>query len=214
MKLWPIIILSIVIMSRSYSQDERSYKKLFIEKDSKEGKYILKQPYTWQIKGSLYNFDINGDGILESFYMSKKDAEDWFVVLDDNQNKIFESHLLPRGFGSHLFKINLRILSPKSKVLILHFFDGHVGKVQFYSSITLYFITFEKNDLKTMKMYKGPQIWDEKFTLRNHYHRRYYKVDVFDYNKDGIREISIHHHDIARIYYYKGFGRWTNSMKL
>src|SRR5690606_30569035 len=105
--------------------------------------------------------------------------------------KIFEAKLLAMGGDSALYKIKLVSLSPKVRALILFLDEGKTEGRRFESTARIFVLSFENNDLNTLKLVRGPHFFQEKEAQRDQYFRREYQVNVVDLDNDGVKEISV-----------------------
>lgn len=194
------------------AQDERFMRKLFsgelhnssVRPDLKEYKIRTVSPF--------YAIDLNEDGLDEHVIVEKKDGEDWIHIYGVTKLRIKSFQLEPAGVDSKLYRISLRKISSKTKVLLLHFYEGYNKYLGFYGSVRLYFVTIDFNNLRTLSIFKGPSIWEEGMDFRKRYHRRNLKYSLYDFNGDGIREIVVKHHLISRVYFYTDFyGKWKSK---
>ncbi len=193
------------------AQDERSFNRVFRGMYGARQEHIRDFPYKWKVDTPMYNIDFNRDGLQEKFYVSKRDMEDWLTVLNINNHKIFEYQFMPKGHDATAYKIVAKYLSKKYRVFIIYYYEGHTEHVKLNSSTRLYFLTIDRGDLHSLKMFAGPRIWVESYEFPDHYRRREYRVDVHDYNNDGQKDISIKFGTINRIYNYLGSGRWKKN---
>lgn len=192
-----------------FAQDERFYRELlagealsnFVEKPE-----IVVTPIS--VSGKLYQVDLNGDGLAEKLQPLKKDGVDALAVLDSQGNEIFLAQLWSSGGESAIRKLRLVHLSPTVKCLIIFLDEGVTQGRHFESTGRISLLSFEDNDLKTLKLTQGPHIFHEKEAPRDQYLRRSYNVDVTDLNEDGVREIVVHYNHIQRIMMYQGKGNW------
>ncbi len=142
--------------------------------------------------------------------MEKRDGIDFFIVQDSSGKNISELKLNAKGLDSVLYKIQLKTLSPETDALILFFDEGHSGNVIFQSTARIYMATIDKRNLEKISFQKGPAFQYEKERPVDQYSRRYYNVSVYDFNKDGTKEVAVSYNDIQRIYFYLGKGRWKS----
>lgn len=190
------------------AQDERFFREIYTDKlknrnlniDTRKRKVIVRSP--------LYQLDINDDGLTESLISEKQDNEDYFVIENFRGQVIFRERLYATGAKASLYKIGWSRIHKKSKVLILHFFEGYTRSTKFEGIARLYFVTIDNNDIDSLKMTKGPYMWHEFEKPRETFWRRAFKVNVLDYNKDGVREVSVNFNKINSLYFYKGGGEW------
>lgn len=206
--LFTLILLCSVL--NAFAADERTFRKAFSGELAKE-KEPPKKGYKWKVASPFYSIDLTEDDIEESIGFEKKDGEDWVHFLDMFKKPSKSFQLFPLGQGSKLYKVSLRRLSKKSKVLILYYYEGSNESVDFTSTARLYFVTIDNNQLRTMKIFKGPYFLYEKDEHPEHYHRRKFEVGLYDYNKDGIQEIFVKYSKISRIYAYLGKGKWAQK---
>ncbi len=202
--LWATVFLGSL---SCYAQDERYFVDLFsqdIRKKTEEQNKV----YKFRAASPFYRLDLNGDGKEEAFVLEKKDGEDWFHLHNGEGKRIYSSQMAPEGLDSRVHKINVRMISPITKVLILSFYEGHFGHIDFKSTERLYFLTIDNKDLATVKLSMGPTVWDE-VTKKNHYHQRRYEPFLYDYNNDGVKEIAVKHQHITRVFMYRDKGNWT-----
>lgn len=203
-----LALLFCFALGLAQAQDEKFIRQILTQNLKKNVEEGADAAYHWQVHSGAYNFDLDNDGLQEKFYLSKKDGQDWITLLDYTGKKIFEKKLQAKGHGSVLYKIRLVSLSPAHKALLLHFYEGHSSFVNTYGSARFYFITWDNNNLDTLAMFEGPSFFDEEKLGDKHYHRREYKLNVYDYNRDGIKEVSVRFNLIERIYFYQGKGQW------
>lgn len=190
------------------AQDERDFRSVFT---GNIGKKVDRQgdvKYKWKVNTPFYQLDLTGDNIEESIGFEKKDGEDWIHFLDLLKRPFKSFRFDPKGGDSRLYKIQMRKISSTSKVLILYYFEGKTKAVDYISTARLYFVTIDNNMLSTIKMYKGPYYLYEKEEHPEHYHRRRFQVGIYDFNKDGIKEIYTKYHKIVRVFTYRGNGKW------
>ena len=138
----------------------------------------------------------------------KRDGADWIEIRGGNKAHLFEAKLFAMGSESSLYKIKLVSLSRKVRALILFLDEGFSAGKEFESTGRIFVISYEDNDLSTMKIAQGPHMFHEKESVRDMYYRRDYQVNVVDFNKDGIKEISVQFNHIQRIMQYLGKGEW------
>ena len=203
------LFLSILFKSDpTMAQDERFYRKIFTG-NLRPSKSQISQMNDFKnvISSSIYKVDLNRDGVDEGIILEKKDGNDYIKIVDNIGRSWFEYRLETLGTESKVYKIMLKSLTKDSDVLIVHFYEGAIESSVFEASARLYFISIDKRDLKSLKIFKGPHYWHEK-EVGYKYWNRFYNVNVFDYNKDGRKEISVNYNKIARIYFYLGYGRW------
>ena len=202
MKLLAVLFL---IHTALYAQDERFFRGIFTDElQNKPASPITKV----QVSSPEYAVDLNRDGVAERISVEKRDGADYFLVKDRFGDTKLEARLFAKGVNSKLFKVHLKTLSTGVDALILHFDEGSSGTAVFQSTARLYLVTIEDRNLEKMYLQKGPAFYYEKEILDLLYARRYYNVNVMDFNNDGIREVAVAYNNIQRIYFYLGKGRW------
>ena len=200
------ILFSALLSSFSlYAQDERYYRKIFTGELEDKTKEVFR--YKVIVKSPRYEIDLNQDGSLESIRVEKRDGFDFFVVYDEFGKELLNQNLPAIGARSRLLKVDLKGINKKVNSLILHFYEGATEATNFEAMAKLFFVTFEKDDLKKITFQSGPHFFHEKLK-GNQYLNRRYSVNLIDYNKDGSREISISYNKISRIYFYGRNGIW------
>lgn len=195
----------------SVAQDERFFRQMLgddLYSQENVSKVKLDTYHQFNVKGASYKLDLNGDGIEESLQPQKRDGVDWLEIRDSSERVIFEAKLLAMGGESVLYKMKLVYLSKKVRTLILFLDEGLTKGRRVESTAQVYFLSYENNNLKTLKLTSGPHYFHEKEAQREQYWRREYSVNVYDIDQDGTREIAIQYNHIQRIYRYLGNGEW------
>jgi hypothetical protein len=144
---------------------------------------------------------------METIRVEKKDGFDFFLIFDQFGREIFNKRLPAIGANSRLLKVDLKSITKDVNTLILHFYEGAIDSTKFEATAKLFFVTFDKNDLKKIKFFNGPHFFHEKEKGSQYFNRRY-SVNTIDYNNDGSREISVSYNKISRIYFYTSTGEW------
>lgn len=201
-----IIFFGITISSKSFSQDELEFRKIISGVQLKSN--VLETDFKYVVKSPDYQIDFDGDGLLESFQIIKADGCDIVEIKDYNGKLLFQSKLISSGRESSVYQMNVYKLSKSAKAIVLHYYEGFNKYLTFSGSARLYFLTMDNNQLQSFKMFKGPVFWLEEKDHFERYRQRNYELNVTDYNGDGIREISVKHKKIARVYFYRGHGNW------
>ena len=193
----------------SWAQDERLYRQI-LSGDLPQDKEIKTEPplHQFNVLGTNYRVDLNSDGIEEIIEPQKRDGVDWIEIRNSSRGKIFEAKLFAMGGESTLYKIKMVHLSAKARALILFMDEGITNGKGFESTGRIFLVSYDNNDLATMKLTEGPHFFQEKEKQREQYFRRDYSVNVYDMDKDGIRDIAIEYNHIQRIMQYKGNGEW------
>lgn len=199
------IILKFIGGTELLAQDERYYRKIFTGELEDRSKQTIQ--YKVVVRSPRYEVDLNQDGKNESLRIEKKDNEDFFIIYDDFGRELLNKKLPAIGARSRILKIDLKSINKNINSLILHFYEGSTEATNFEAMAKLFFVTFDKRDLKKMKFQAGPHFFHEKVKGKQYLNRRY-SVNVIDYNKDGSREISISYNKISRIYFYGKNGLW------
>lgn len=193
------------------AQDERFFRRILSgELIESERPPVFEKTYHFVAQSPLYEIDLNGDKKKEALSYEIKDGEHWINIFSASDGKkiIFQGKMETAGKDASLFKISLRELSSKLKVLILFFYEGNSQYLDFNGTGRVYLITFEKNDLSTLHLSPGPAFFQEKEQRNLGYYQRNYAVEIFDYNKDGVRELTVKHGHISRVMMYLGGGKW------
>ncbi len=204
-----IFIISIVGLCQSvWAQDERFVRKLLSGDLGIEGVDQDKPKPHFNVVSPLYEIDLNGDDRVESIVIEKKDSEDWLHIQSYERKIIYSLRFVRKGWESDVYKINLRKLSPTTHVLLIRYYEGHNQGDNFTGTARLYAISWENNDLSTIKSVRGPEIWDEFKDSKIHYHQRPQVVSLNDLDSDGFKEISVRHHLSTKVMKYLGKGEW------
>jgi hypothetical protein len=201
-----IALLSLFLISTaSLAQDERFYRKIFTGELTDKTQEAIQ--YKVIVRSPRYEIDLNQDKIMETIRVEKKDGFDFFLIFDQFGREIFNKRLPAIGANSRLLKVDLKSITKKVNTLILHFYEGAIDSTKFEATAKLFFVTFDKNDLKKIKFFNGPHFFHEKEKGSQYFNRRY-SVNTIDYNNDGSREISVSYNKISRIYFYTSTGEW------
>lgn len=202
-------IFSILMFSVSiFAQDERFFRDIYTGKLKDLNLKIDRNKRKVVVNSGLYQMDINDDGLPESLVYSKKDNEDYFEIYNFRGQLIFKTFLQATGEQASLYKINFVNISKNVRALVLHFFEGMTRSTRFEGIARLYVVSLENNDLESLTAFKGPHFFHEYEKVRDFYWRRAFKVNVLDYDKDGIKEISANYKTTTSILRYKGRGQW------
>lgn len=195
-----------------FAQDETFIRKLFLGefKEKVDRQKSLNEKYS--VYSPLYEFDIDRDNRNEKFVYRFIDGALWFHILDYRNRKIFNYEFDTNGLHARLFRIRIRQLSPAVRVFVLYFYDGFASYLEYKGNARAYFLTIERDNIKSLSMYKGPAIWEEHKDSRVHYHQRAFDLHFVDYNKDGMKEIAFDFYGITRVFMYRGDGRWATPL--
>ena len=207
---WIIFIFLVAAMhaTETWSQDERTFRELLLYQAKKDQENAKKPEYDYKVTGNRYFLDLTGDDRPESFFVAKRDGQDWVEFFDNKNEKLYEFKFDTVGSWSRVYRVQKRKISETSNVLIFYFFEGITRYVNFRGSARVYFLSWDGDDLSTLNMFKGPYVWDEQRTFRNHYHQRKSEVSMYDFNNDDVREIAVRYGSITRVFKYMGKGSW------
>lgn len=206
---WFVFLLCSLSFQLGFAQDERYFRQVLSGKLPKLFEQERVDPTPELVfKGPFYHIDLNGDGIEETIQPQFKNGQNWIEIRNSSQNKLFEAKLWSMGGDGQLYKIKLVHLSSKVKTLILFLDEGSTTGKRFESTARIFLLSFENNDLSTLKLAIGPHFYHEKEAQRDQYLRRDYMVNVYDIDQDGMRDIAIQYNHIQRILRYKGEGEW------
>lgn len=192
------------------SQDERYYRDIFTGDINKNLKKDFK--YKVEVMSPKYMIDLTRDGVEDSLQVVKKDGVDFIRINNSHGKLMFEQKLEVKGKRSRIFKAHLRKVSSSADVLVLHYYEGHNEAAIFEGSARLYFVTIRGRSLKKISMTKGPFFWSERESAADKYFkywRKRYQVNILDYNKDGINEISVSFYKSSQVYFYLSDGAWS-----
>jgi len=204
-------LLFLLFSTPMRAQDERYYRQMLSGSlpDFNADKVRPKEKVHYLFESPAYRIDLNNDGIEEYIQSAKRDGVDWIQIIDFSGRKVFESKLFAMGAESSLYKIRLMQISPDVRVLILFLDEGKTQSVRFESTARIFVLSYEKNDLSSLKLSQGPHFYHEREAQREQYGRRHYDVNIVDFDGDGIKEISIQYNHIQRMMKYKGRGEWS-----
>ena len=206
-----LLLIFFSLNSKVLAQDERFFRQILTDDlhiEPNVSKTKTMSYHQFNVKGASYKVDLNSDGIEESLQPQKRDGVDWLEIRDYSERVIFETKLLAMGAESKIYKIRMAHLSKIVRTLIIFVDEGYTQGKKFESTAQVYFVSYENNNLKTLKLTQGPHFFHEKESQREQYWRRDYAVNVFDIDLDGTREIAIQYNHIQRIYKYLGNGEW------
>ncbi len=193
------------------AQDERFVRQMLSGDLAPGGRPKAEPTPHFHVTSSLYEIDLNGDDRVEYIVMEKKDAQDWLHIHSYDKQRIFSLKLVPRGWKSDVYRVNLRQLSDQTKVLLVHYYEGSNQGIDFVGTGRLYVVSLDNNDLQTLRGHRGPQIWEEFKDTKIHYHQRPHHVSLFDLDSDGVREITVRHHLHPKVLKYAGNGGWIEA---
>jgi hypothetical protein len=203
-----IVVFLLINSAMLHAQDERFFRKLF-SGDLKDKEVIDNRATpTFQVAGTFYSYDINKDGRIESLVSEKRDGQEWLNIHDYKGKIIYSAHFETLGLNSWLYKVSIRNISNNTRVFIFHFYEGSTEYLEFKGQSRLYFLSIDNRDIKSLSLYKGPIIFDETESFKKDYHLRSYKMDLVDFNGDGVNEISLKYHLNSWVYLYHYPGKW------
>jgi len=202
-------LLNWLVSPSCFAQDERYFRRLFSGEAQKSSAPEMDKTYKMKVNSPLYRLDLVGDTQKEGLNYEHKDGEDWFYVIAANGKALAKYQFETKGHDSKVFKISLRKLSERTKLLIIYFYEGFHHYLEFEGSTRVYFLTIDDRDAKKINFYQGPVVWHEFEDGKEHYHQRYYHVDLEDLNHDGIQEIRVRTKENIYVYLYSDFGKWN-----
>lgn len=202
-----LVLLILVLSSSVYAQDERYFRHILSgELPNMAGEILNVPEHQFNVSGSVYHLDLNGDGIEELIVPEKRDGVDWILITNSSKTKIFEGRLLAMGGESHIYKIKFAHLSPTIKALVIFLDEGRTTGRRFESTARIYVLSFENNDFSTIKFVQGPHHFHEKESQREQYYRRDLSVEIRDVDQNGVRDVVVQYHHIQRILRYTNNG--------
>lgn len=205
------LLIFFTLSSSLLAQDERFFRKIYSDDlTKKKSTQETYQTYHWRVRSKFHEFDLNDDGESEGIVLEKKDQENWIHFFSRTGKKLNSFRVETKGVGAQLYRVNVRALSPKTKVLVLHFYEGATEHLDFEGTSRFYFVTIDNKDFQTLSMFKGPIFWHEKKEGKKHFHEREYLLNVTDLNLDGTKEIVVSYHTIRKVYKYNSKGKWIS----
>ncbi|MGB0453086.1 MAG: hypothetical protein ACPGJV_05165 [Bacteriovoracaceae bacterium] len=202
-----IIVVSVTWSLVAMGQDERSLKLLLRKKVDNSQQTILNKTH-YRFSTDWYQFDLDGDKRDEYISFEKVDGIDHIVIRNYRKYPIFKKPFLTQAIGGVVHKVRIKNISKDVKLLLIYYFEGVTEYIDFQSTGRLYFVTWEKNDLNTLSISRGPFYWQEYKNYKGNYFKRKYEVLVQDFNGDGLEEVMSKYHHISRVYHYAGRGVW------
>jgi hypothetical protein len=202
-----IFVLFLLICFNISAQDERYFRQIYSgELTNKEEKI---DNFKLVVDSPEHHIDLNRDGLDERLVYSKKDGTDYLKIMDYSGRAIFETPFQSHSRFGRIYKIYLKTISPSTDVLVLFYYEGENKSARFEASARLYFISIDNKNLKTLTMFKGPHYFHEFENVRDVYWLRDLAVNIYDYNQDGVKEISVSFNKISRVYFYQNRGLWV-----
>lgn len=203
-------ILSLALISvfanRSYGQDERLWRKILTGEVLEEDKKPVVAP-KYVFAGATYRLDLDGDKQMDGIQIVKNDLIDSVEIFNSNGNMIFRGVLEPQGVLARVERLRLVDISPETRVLIIHYYEGKTESRRMEATARLWFITWPRADIRQMSLSKGPGYWHEFEVVREQYGRRLYSVNVRDYDNDGVKDIAVAFNNMMSIWRYRE-GQW------
>lgn len=203
-----LCLYTFILAFSTHAQDERTFRELLIEKAKEDSERNHRPHYDFTARSNRYYLDLNGDNNPESFFTSKRDGGDWLELFNSKGDKIYDFKFDTAGSWSRIYKVQMRKISTTAKILIFYFYEGVTRHMNFEGTARVYFLTWENDNLRSLSMFKGPYIWDENRTFRNHYHQRKFELSMFDFDNDFTREVAIRYGTITRVFKFLGRGKW------
>lgn len=205
-----LLIISIIFYnSILFAQDERLLRG-FLEYNPPKRIEDVQDFKRVKAMSDFYAIDLNGDYRNEKILIEKNDGIDFITIRDYQSNVVFRQRFDTQGIDSRVHRIHVKHISKDTLVLLIYYFEGKVDYLEFLATGRLYFLTLDKRDLNSLKMFKGPYYWNEKKGKKGEYFQRKYEVSFTDLNEDGIKDILVKHHLISRAYLYEGSGVWKS----
>ena len=190
-----------------WAEDERSFIGKDVLLPLSEKKAVFEHSFP------EYLIDLTGDGRKERIHFVNRDGKDRIFVKNSWGKSLYQYDFRAVGLDATPYKILFRSLSPSSKVLVIYYYEGYTDYLKLMGSSRLYFLSFDKNDLKTLNMYRGPSVFYEHVAQGKSYRRREYKVELVDFNRDGKRDVLVRYNGILDIFLYRGQGSWLHQTK-
>jgi hypothetical protein len=183
-----ILLVALFSSFNAAAQDERVLRYLLRKKQFKEKSLIDKTHFRLSMESN--------DGI------------NYFVIRNHRNFPIFREAFLTQALGGIVHRVRLVQVSNNTKLLIVYYFEGKTEYLDFQATGRLYFISWPDNDLKKIKMTRGPHYWQEFKDYRGHYFNKRYQVYLKDFNQDGIKEVSVRLGTVSRVYHLLGNNTW------
>jgi hypothetical protein len=210
MRIIIFILFCLIATKAAQAQDERFFRKIFSGEFLKEKKVVEERKYSYVLHSPEYLIDLNDDGESESIVSVKRDSEDWIDVFNFSREKIFSYQFEAKGAKANLFRVIKKHINPSTVVLVLFFYEGETGYINFESSARVYFMAIDNKDLKKISMFKGPSIFEESKNFKSQYHLRNYEIKIEDFNQNSSNEILIKYRGMSQAFIYAGNGKWKS----
>lgn len=202
--------VALFLMSDAFAQDERVLRYLLRKKKFQEKSLTDKTHFRLSTK--FYEIDLDGDKRKEKISMESNDGINYFVIRNYRNFPIFREPFLTQALGGIVHRVRLVRVSHDTKLLLVYYFEGKTEYLDFLATGRLYFISWKNDDFKTLKMTRGPHYWQESKDYRGHYFNKRYKVYFQDFNKDGIKDVSVRLGTVSRVYHLLRDGTWGTLM--
>jgi hypothetical protein len=196
-----------------FAQDERFFRKLFSGELEKSFDTRDQKKYSYNLYTPEYALDLNNDKLSEYLVAVRRDSEDWLDIFNSYKERIFQYRFVNSGPNSSIYRVQRKMLDQKTTLLLIYYFEGENNYTIYESSARLYLMTIPHNDLTKISIYKGPSIFEEYRSLKQHYHIRDYQLGVLDLNNDGIKEVMVKYRNMSEVYFYTGDGKWQSFRK-
>lgn len=201
-----ILVIIILLSHIVFAQNERNIRKMY-SGDLFEKKTGLIPSV--RVETHDYMFDLTNDGESERLKVVKTGFEDNFQIYTNLGKKVFEFPLKAMGKNSSIYKLRVRKISKKYKVIVIYYFEGIIDSTKYQSQTKVYFLTIEKNDLKKIYASQGSYIEHEKGILDITYYKKSLELEFKDFDLDGTDEIIIGQKSLQRVFRYGGKGLWS-----
>lgn len=213
MEKFVFLLLFLLVPWRAKAQDERYFRQIFSGELGKAINGAEEKKYSFYVHTPYYAIDLNHDGNPEQVVFVKKDSEDWIEIFEqknNEKNKIFSFRFETKGFDSELFRIEFKKISPTTYALLMYYYEGLSRYTEMQGTSRVYVGTIDKDDLKSISVFKGPSFFEEHKSLKGHYHIRNYQVYFEDLNNDQTRELIVKYNLTSQVFLYEGNGKWKS----
>lgn len=190
------------------AQDERIFRDIISPEKIMGDSLTAVSPPKVITHTNEYLIDINGDGNQEILFFVKKDCEDFLYLYDYQRNKKFEYKFELKGINARPYRVALHRIDGKTNVLLIYYYEGESNYIDLRSSVKLYFLTIDNQDLDSVYMYKGPMVFEEFKFFKSQYHLKNYEITFADLNNDGRNKIIVKNRGISQVFFYKEKGIW------
>lgn len=200
-------MIGLTISLPALGQDERVLRYLLRKKEFKEKALVDRTHFRLSTK--WYELDLDGDHRNEKISMENNDGVNHLVIRNYRNFPILRKPFLTQAIGGIVHKLRLVQVSKETKLLIVYYFEGTTEYLDFQATGRLYFVSWQNNDLKTLKMSLGPHYWQENKSYRGNYFNRRFEVYLKDFNNDGIKEVAVKLGNISRVYHLLRSNEWA-----